>query len=492
MLFGDVGRAAVGDSKRNPHLVSGRLKRTIRKNSTPNQEAAERDSRSSFVIPPLPWRQSMHIKDLLLERGSIILSLPDASEENQTESDDHNKFIGETVGETIALNSQWMQRAARFLIFYAIGVGIFMKVENWDFIDATWFVAQTISTVGYGNITPKTTTGRMFDIFYMLIGILITFSVLGDITRTVVKNMRRNYVLPPRLNKLQLIVRHVLNLIMWIFIMCCVFLFGAVVFSLNEGWKFSDALYFSVVTCASIGYGDIVPKKTTSIWFNIFFILAGVSTTALAFEKVASFKRHLDCAELDQIVNDIELSPELLNAIDRTGRQRVSRAEYVLHMLQLAGKLDASDITPWVKRFDEYDADRDGFLTKSDWLSFQNKISIIAGNDATNEDDTRVNANPNNESISETTRTDKFGMAPRQRSILMQVADEARDVLLETLKLKRSSTTAVEPPVEVVVSPLRTARVLKRASTFSSERSIRLTDDVELSVIRSGGETAQT
>jgi hypothetical protein len=402
--------------------------------------------------------------------------------------------------ETIALNSHWMQRTARFLIFYAIGIGIFMKLENWDFIDATWFVTQTISTVGYGNIAPKTTSGRMFDIFYMLFGILITFSVLGDITRTVVKNMRRNYVLPPRLNKLQLIVRHVLNLLMWIFIMCCVFLFGAAVFALNEGWKFSDALYFSVITCASIGYGDIVPKKQSSIWFNIFFILAGVSTTALAFEKVASFKRHLDCAELNQIVNDIELSPELLDAIDRTGRQRVSRAEFVLHMLQLQGKLDASDITPWVKRFEEYDADKDGLLTKSDWLTFQNKILAKSTLQPTSNNldtipsaGTKVQANSDKKFSAETTRTSKNAMEPHQRSILMQVVDETRDVFLETLKLKRPSMAAiVEPPIEVVVSPMRTARVLKRASVLSNERSMRLTsDDVEMSTVKSSDDEAQ-
>lgn len=513
MLFGDAGRSAMNGGTRNPNLVSVRLKRANRRSATPfrndqnsNSTSTEEDKepegsqgRLSFLNTPLSWRQSVNIKELLLERGSIDLSLPDAEEEERSIAGNNDKFIGETVQETIALNSKWMQRTARFFVFYAVGIGFFMKVENWNLKDAAWFVAQTISTVGYGNIAPKTTSGRMFDIFYMLIGILLTFSVLGDITHNIVKRMRRSYSLPPRLNKLQLIVRHVLNLIMWIFIMFGVFLFGAVFFAVNEGWKFSDALYFSVVTCASVGYGDLVPQKTSSIWFNLFFILAGVSTTALAFEKVASFKRHLDCAELDQIVNEIELSPELLNAIDRSGRQRVSRAEYVLHMLQLAGRLGAADITPWVKRFEEYDADRDGYLTRSDWLEFQSRrfskrdepVFVKKGKNeglASKHSSVGSNATMSSINTNNSSRPGSGSTVARKRSLIMQVADETRDVILETLKIKKTDSRPSQVIADtsnevVVVSPMRSALVLKRASTISdqSHDSLRVTvDGVEL------------
>lgn len=93
----------------------------------------------------------------------------------------------------------------------------------------------------------------------------------------------------------------------------------------------------------------------------------------------------------------------------------------------------------------------------------------------------------------ETTCTSNNAMEPHQRSILMQVVDETRDVFL-TLKLKRPSMAAVvEPPMEVIESPMRTARVLKRASVLSNERSMRLTsDDVEVSTVKSSDNEAQT
>lgn len=471
MLFGDA-RAALGGGGRNANLVSVRLKRAHRKSGNPlNHSAGEQSDpenphgrnsstgRSSFFGK----RVSTNLIDLL-ERPSIDLSLPDVDDEVNSIAESEHKFLGNSISETFNLNRKWLQRWARFGTFYAVGVGIFMHLEGWSFEDSFWFVTQTISTVGYGNLAPKTVSGRIFDIFYLLVGILLTFSVIGDVTHNIVKFMRRKYSLPPKLNKLQLIVRHSINLIMWIFIMFSVFFFGAIVFAYNENWSFSQALYFAVVTCSSVGYGDVVPQNQSSIWFNCFFILAGVSTTALAFEKVSSFKRHLDCAELDQILGEIELSPELLNAIDRTGRQRVSRAEYVLHMLQLAGKIGGTDILPWIKRFEEFDCNADGYLTKTDWLDYQSKrMSQSKSGDIAYT--SPLSSEPNSKHTS---------TQSRKKSLIMQITEETKDVLLETLKIKRTDTVAsdritAESTKEVVVSPLKQMHMLKRASTFTDQ-----------------------
>ena len=53
-------------------------------------------------------------------------------------------------------------------------------------------------------------------------------------------------------------------------------LFGTVGFSLIEGLAFLDALYFSVVTVATVGYGDIVPKTTAGRMLAIAMIVMGV------------------------------------------------------------------------------------------------------------------------------------------------------------------------------------------------------------------------
>jgi voltage-gated potassium channel Kch len=57
-------------------------------------------------------------------------------------------------------------------------------VEGWGCIDATFFSVMTISTVGYGDITPQTAAGKIFTICYVLVGLgvfVTTASALADV-----------------------------------------------------------------------------------------------------------------------------------------------------------------------------------------------------------------------------------------------------------------------------------------------------------------------
>ena len=114
------------------------------------------------------------------------------------------------------------------------------------------------------------------------------------------------------------------------------------------GWEFDVAFYFAAYTSSSVGYGDMSLQSNSSIIFNICYILLSVSLTGIAFEKLANLKRHINEMELDQLMNAIELSDDLIDAIAPSCRHngsngrgtKVSSAEYILHMLILAGKVD--------------------------------------------------------------------------------------------------------------------------------------------------------
>jgi voltage-gated potassium channel Kch len=48
-------------------------------------------------------------------------------------------------------------------------------------VDALYFSVATISTVGYGDIAPKTTLGKLFTIFYLLAGAGVFVSIAATI-----------------------------------------------------------------------------------------------------------------------------------------------------------------------------------------------------------------------------------------------------------------------------------------------------------------------
>lgn len=43
-----------------------------------------------------------------------------------------------------------------------------------------------------------------------------------------------------------------------------------------EGWSWLDSLYFSVITLATVGYGDFTPKTDLGKVFTIFYIFIGL------------------------------------------------------------------------------------------------------------------------------------------------------------------------------------------------------------------------
>lgn len=57
--------------------------------------------------------------------------------------------------------------------FSLIGVAtlVFWLLEEWTLLDAAFFSVVTISTVGYGSLVPQTVAGKLFCMFYILVGL---------------------------------------------------------------------------------------------------------------------------------------------------------------------------------------------------------------------------------------------------------------------------------------------------------------------------------
>lgn len=63
---------------------------------------------------------------------------------------------------------------------------------------------------------------------------------------------------------------------------------GTAFYMLVEGWSAVDALYFSSMSLATVGYGDLVPDTAAAKLFTVVYVLAGIGILVSFFTALAS------------------------------------------------------------------------------------------------------------------------------------------------------------------------------------------------------------
>jgi voltage-gated potassium channel len=62
---------------------------------------------------------------------------------------------------------------------------------------------------------------------------------------------------------------------------------GTVFYTTVEGWRSLDALYFSLATISTVGYGDVTPRTPFGKAFTMVFIVVGVGAFIALAGKLA-------------------------------------------------------------------------------------------------------------------------------------------------------------------------------------------------------------
>ena len=128
---------------------------------------------------------------------------------------------------------------------------------------------NSLFSSGYGNQTPKTTGGRIFCVFYALIGIPLCLTYLAFIGQRIQSISKWLTMKLYRRDKMSKHVK-VVGLLKLVTIgTCFMILFPSALFQYLEEWDYGTSVYYSVITLSTIGFGDYVAGKLIIQLINV-------------------------------------------------------------------------------------------------------------------------------------------------------------------------------------------------------------------------------
>lgn len=69
-----------------------------------------------------------------------------------------------------------------------------------------------------------------------------------------------------------------------------VLVIGTFAYHWLEGWSYLDALYFCVISLATIGYGDLTPATPEAKMFTIIYVINGIAILLALFDRVRAVR----------------------------------------------------------------------------------------------------------------------------------------------------------------------------------------------------------
>ncbi|CAL8282066.1 unnamed protein product [Arctogadus glacialis] len=192
----------------------------------------------------------------------------------------------------------------------AVGAGVDTSINassftsQWDLASAFFFSGTIITTIGFGNISPKTEGGQLFCICYALVGIpMFGFLLvgvgdhLGTGLRKVILKIETLFLKWRVSPTIVRVISAVLSILLGVVLFVAVPIF---VFQEVEGWTLLESAYFVVITLTTVGFGDYVAGDSgvagSDTWYKPlvwFWILVGLAYFASILTMIGNWLRVL-------------------------------------------------------------------------------------------------------------------------------------------------------------------------------------------------------
>ncbi|XP_022071107.1 potassium channel subfamily K member 4 [Acanthochromis polyacanthus] len=168
---------------------------------------------------------------------------------------------------------------------------------RWDMASAFFFCGTIITTIGFGNLSPRTWYGQLFCVCYALVGIPmfgILLAGVGDHMGTVLRRAVAKIETLFLKRKVRPTTVRVISAVLSILIGCLIFLaVPTVVFHQVEDWTFLESLYFVVITLTTVGFGDYVPGGRIFKPLVLLWIVFGLAYFASILTMIGNWLRVL-------------------------------------------------------------------------------------------------------------------------------------------------------------------------------------------------------
>jgi hypothetical protein len=63
-------------------------------------------------------------------------------------------------------------------VILAIGTIAYHNLEGWSYVDSFYFTGVTMTTIGYGDLTPTTDISKIFTVFFAFAGVSVSLFAL--------------------------------------------------------------------------------------------------------------------------------------------------------------------------------------------------------------------------------------------------------------------------------------------------------------------------
>ena len=133
-----------------------------------------------------------------------------------------------------------------------------------------------------------------------------------------------------------------------------------------EGWSMIDALYYTFITAGTLGYGDLSPLTRNGRIWAILFVPLAVSAAGEVLGNVASALLDRRHERFQKSLMERELNVDRLVEMDTDHNGKVSREEYVEFMLKEMQLVSEELFQELHQQFDKLDADGGGYLDQDD------------------------------------------------------------------------------------------------------------------------------